>query len=138
MVTYQNLQTDLLQALDLHIDILKEVDDIEPKELPGFLFMMRSLGFMLDRAALVLASKDDEEMYFMMFQYYSLLKELKFNLAMNFPYAKLQGEPLMDTVERFPGHYENEMKKWWEEKNGLVVEETKQTIELADEHHDSQ
>lgn len=31
MVTYQNLQTDLLQALDLHIDILKEVDDIESK-----------------------------------------------------------------------------------------------------------
>ena len=56
MVTYHNLQTDLLQALDLHIDILKEVDDIEREELPGFLFMMRSLGFMLDRAALVLAS----------------------------------------------------------------------------------
>ena len=35
MVTYHNLQTDLLQALDLHIDILKEVDDIEREELPG-------------------------------------------------------------------------------------------------------
>lgn len=133
MVTYHNLQTDLLQALDLHIDILKEVDDIEREELPGFLFMMRSLGFMLDRAALVLACGDDEEMYYMMFQYYSLLKELKFNLAMNFPHAKLQGDPLMDTVNRFPDNYEKEMKTWWEEKTGLTVEETKQTIEL-DEH----
>lgn len=130
MVTYHNLQTDLLQALDLHIDILKEVDDIEREELPGFLFMMRSLGFMLDRAALVLASGDDEEMYYMMFQYYSLLKELKFNLAMNFPHAKIQGEPLIDTVNRFPNNYEKEMKTWWEEKTGLTVEETKQTIEL--------
>ena len=33
MVTYHNLQTDLLQALDLHIDILKEVDDIEREEV---------------------------------------------------------------------------------------------------------
>lgn len=130
MVSYHNLQTDLLQALDLHIDILKEVDDIEREELPGFLFMMRSLGFMLDRAALVLASGDDEEMYYMMFQYYSLLKELKFNLAMNFPHAKIQGEPLIDTVNRFPNNYEKEMKTWWEEKTGLIVEETKQTIEL--------
>lgn len=132
MVTYHNLQTDLLQALDLHIDILKEVDDIEREELPGFLFMMRSLGFMLDRAALVLASGDDEEMYYMMFQYYSLLKELKFNLAMNFPHAKIQGEPLIDTVNRFPDNYEKEMKTWWEEKTGLTVEETKQTIELEE------
>jgi hypothetical protein len=132
MVTYHNLQTDLLQALDLHIDILKEVDDIEREELPGFLFMMRSLGFMLDRAALVLASGDDEEMYYMMFQYYSLLKELKFNLAMNFPHAKIQGEPLIDTVNRFPDNYEKEMNTWWEEKTGLTVEETKQTIELEE------
>ena len=132
MVTYHNLQTDLLQALDLHIDILKEVDDIEREELPGFLFMMRSLGFMLDRAALVLASGDDEEMYYMMFQYYSLLKELKFNLAMNFPHAKIQGEPLIDTVNRFPDNYEKEMKAWGEEKTGLTVEETKQTIELEE------
>ena len=29
MVTYRNLQTDLLQALDQHVDILKEVEDIE-------------------------------------------------------------------------------------------------------------
>ena len=132
MVTYHNLQTDLLQALDLHIDILKEVDDIEREELPGFLFMMRSLGFMLDRAALVLASGDDEEMYYMMFQYYSLLKELKFNLAMNFPHAKIQGEPLIDTVNRFPDNYEKEMTAWWDEKTGLTVEETKQTIELEE------
>ncbi|MGO3728275.1 MAG: hypothetical protein ACTJFI_05160 [Enterococcus viikkiensis] len=129
MVTYQNLQTDLLQALDLHIDVLKEVEDIETEQLPAFLFMMRSLGFMLDRAPLVLASNDDKEMYYMMFQYYSLLTELKFNLAMNFPYARWQGEPLLEKVNAFPETYEAEMKVWWEDKTGLVVEETKQTIE---------
>ncbi|MBO0451714.1 MULTISPECIES: hypothetical protein [Enterococcus] len=132
MVTYQNLQTDLLQALDLHIDILKEVDDIKTEEIPAFLFMMRSLGFMLDRAALVLASADDEEMYYMMFQYYSLLKELKLNLAMNHPYAKLQEEPLIETVNNFPDTYEKEMKIWWEEKTGLTVESTKQTLDLEE------
>lgn len=132
MVTYQNLQTNLLQALDLHVDILKEVNDIKTEEIPAFLFMMRSLGFMLDRAALVLASGDDEEMYYMMFQYYSLLKELKLNLAMNYPYAKLQEEPLMNTVDKFPNTYENEMKLWWEEKTGLIVESTKQTLELEE------
>lgn len=132
MATYQNLQTDLLQALDLHVDILKEVNDIKAEEIPAFLFMMRSLGFMLDRAALVLASGDDEEMYYMMFQYYSLLKELKLNLAMNYPYATLQEEPLIDTVAQFPDTYEKEMKLWWEEKTGLVVESTKQTLELEE------
>ncbi|MFC4772750.1 hypothetical protein [Enterococcus hermanniensis] len=132
MVTYQNLQTDLLQALDQHVDILKEVEDIETAELPGFLFMMRSLGFMLDRAALVLASKDDDEMYYMMFEYYLLLNELKLNLAMNFSYATLQGAPLIDTVDRFPNTYEKEMKHWWEARTGLIVEETKQTIQLEE------
>ena len=132
MVTYSQLKKDLLQALDLHIDILKEVNDICPEQLPGFLFMMRSLGFMLDRAPRVLAEEDLEELYYVMFQYYSLLTELKYNLTLNFPYATLQGAPLLDLVRQFPTTFEKEMKQWWEEKTGLVVEETKQTIGIKE------
>ncbi|WP_316898930.1 hypothetical protein [Pseudodesulfovibrio indicus] len=40
----------------------------------------------------------------------------KLNLAMNYPYAKLQDEPLIDTVNRFPDTYEEEMKIWWKKK----------------------
>ena len=39
MVTYHNLQTDLLRKrLICTLIFLKEVDDIEREELPGFLF----------------------------------------------------------------------------------------------------
>lgn len=131
-MTYDELQNDLLKALDLHIDILKEVEDIESEHLPAVLFMMRSFGFMLDRAPTVLAMHDEEEMMYLMFQYYSLLTELKYNLAFNFPYAKMQGEPLLEVVKQFPCTYEKELKKWWEEKTGLTVEERKQTIKIDD------
>lgn len=131
-MTYEELQKDLLEALDLHIDILKEVEDIEPENLTAVLFMMRSFGFMLDRAPAVLALHNQEEMYYLMFQYYSLLTELKYNLALNFPYAKMQGEPIIEVVKQFPCTFEKEMKLWWEKKTGLTVEETKQTIEIKD------
>ncbi|MGX2945642.1 hypothetical protein [Enterococcus alishanensis] len=131
-MTYDELQKDLLTALDLHIDILKEVEDIESEHLPAVLFMMRSFGFMLDRAPTVLAVHDEEEMMYLMFQYYSLLTELKYNLAFNFPYAKMQGESLLEVAKQFPCTYEKELKKWWEEKTGLTVEERKQTIKIDD------
>lgn len=132
MTSYDQLKNELLKALDMHIDILKEVDEIAVEELPGFLFMMRSFGFMLDRAPKVLVVEDQEEMYYMMFQYYSLLTELKYNLTLTFPYATLQGEPLIEIVKHFPTTYEKEMKNWWEQKTGLVIEETKQTIEIKE------
>ncbi|GCF93902.1 hypothetical protein NRIC_17930 [Enterococcus florum] len=132
MVTYQHLKKELLHALDLHIDILKDVEEISSEQLPGFLFMMRSFGFMLDRAPHVLEAEDEEEMHYMMFQYYSLLTELKYNLTLNFPYTKIQGAPLLELVNRFPTTFEQEMKQWWEEKTGLVVERRKQTIEIKE------
>lgn len=51
-------------ALDTHIDILKDVSTIEGKHLEGVMFMMRSFGFMLDRAPKVLYEEDSEEMNF--------------------------------------------------------------------------
>ncbi|MGM0231765.1 hypothetical protein [Enterococcus sp. AZ094] len=128
---YLSLKKELLDALDLHIDLLKTAPTIESSHLDGVLFMMRSLGFMLDRAPKVLLLEDQNEMNFMMFQYYSPLSELKYNLVLNFPYASIQGVPLLTLIQRFPTTYEKEMKQWWEARTGLKVEETKQTIEIA-------
>ena len=129
--TVGELKQELLIVLDRHIDILKTVTSIEIDHLDGVLFMMHSLGFMLDRAPKVLASDDLTEMHFMMFQYYSLLSELKYNLVLNFPYASLEDVPLLTIIETFPTSYETAMKQWWENRTGLVVEETKQTIEIT-------
>ncbi|EOT38998.1 hypothetical protein ACWOE3_05255 [Enterococcus dispar] len=127
---YTALKTELLVALDTHIDILKDASYIQPDHLDGIMFMMRSFGFMLDRAPKVLACDDTEEMNYLMFQYYSLLTELKYNLTLNFPYAKINNKSLLEIVDAFPTTYEKEMKTWWEDTTGLKVEETKQTIEI--------
>ncbi|MCU7357021.1 MULTISPECIES: hypothetical protein [Enterococcus] len=127
---YTALKTELLVALDTHIDILKDASYIQPDHLDGIMFMMRSFGFMLDRAPKVLACDDTEEMNYLMFQYYSLLTELKYNLTLNFPYAKINNKNLLEIVDAFPTTYEKEMKTWWEDTTGLKVEETKQTIEI--------
>lgn len=127
---YTALKTELLVALDTHIDILKDASYIQPDHLDGIMFMMRSFGFMLDRAPKVLACDDTEEMNYLMFQYYSLLTELKYNLTLNFPYANINNKSLLEIVDAFPTTYEKEMKTWWEDTTGLKVEETKQTIEI--------
>ncbi|KAF1300891.1 MULTISPECIES: hypothetical protein [Enterococcus] len=130
MPSYTVLKEELLKALDTHIDILKDVSTIDSEHLDGITFMMRSFGFMLDRAPKVLQEEDPEEMNYLMFQYYSLLTELKYNLALNFSYAQLNHKSLLAIVNDFPTTYEKEMKQWWESLTGLEVEETKQTIEI--------
>ncbi|KAF1297905.1 hypothetical protein BAU15_08345 [Enterococcus sp. JM4C] len=130
MVGYTQLKEELLRVLDGHIDLLKDVETIDPKHLDGIVFMMHSFGFMLDRAPKVLATEDEEDMHYMMFQYYSLLSELKYNLAMNYSYATLAGKKLSEIVDTFPKTYEKELRQWWEQKTGLEVEETKQTISI--------
>lgn len=132
MNLYPELRKELFIALDRHIDILRDVDMIDKDSLDGVMFMMRSFGFIFDRAPRVLAEEDETEMNYMMFQYYSLLTELKYNLALNYPYAKLQGKGLLEIVNSFPATYEKEMKDWWEATTGLKVDETKQTIEIKD------
>lgn len=132
MPNYPVLKDELLQALDIHIDILKDASTIETDHLDGIMFMMRSFGFMLDRAPKVLREENLEEMHYLMFQYYSLLSELKYNLTLNFPYAKINQKSLLEIVDAFPTTYEKEMKQWWEDLTGLRVEETKQTIEIKE------
>lgn len=128
MVNPDLLKQDLADALNAHIKLLCEVEQIEVDHMDAFTFMMRSFGFMLDRSPKVLLGQDNEALNYMMFQYYSLLTELKYNLILNYPYARLQGKTMKEVVEVFPTTYEREMKQWWEEKTGLAIEETKQTI----------
>lgn len=130
--TYNTLKKELVTALDIHIDILKDTSLIAPEYLDGIMFMMRSFGFMLDRAPKVLLEDDPEEMNFLMFQYYSLLTELKNNLRLNYPYAKIQNRSLLEIVQIFPTTYEKEMKLWWEQLTGLHVDDTKQTMDMND------
>ena len=130
MVAEDLLKKDLANALNTHIKLLREVEQIEVEHMDAFTFMMRSFGFMLDRAPNVLLEEDDEALYYMMFQYYSLLNELKYNLILNFPYARLQGRTLVEVMDVFPTTYEKELKQWWENRTGLNVEETKQTIAI--------
>ncbi|MGX7198750.1 hypothetical protein [Enterococcus nangangensis] len=127
------LRRDLATALTLHIHLLQEVEEISEENMEAFTFMMRSFGFMLDRAPAVLyEEKDEDDLNYMMFQYYSLLTELKYNILMSFPYATLNGRRLLELAEDFPTTYEKELKNWWEEKTGLHIEETKQTILIED------
>ena len=132
MVEAMLLKKDLANALNTHIKLLREVEEIEIEHMDAFTFMMRSFGFMLDRAPNVMLETDDEVLYYTMFQYYSLLNELKYNLILNFPYARLQGCTLVEVVDAFPTTYEKELKHWWENKTGLEVEETKQTIAIKE------
>ncbi|AOF49688.1 hypothetical protein [Tetragenococcus halophilus] len=129
--TYAQLKKEMTLALDTHIDILKDVSTIEGKHLEGVMFMMRSFGFMLDRAPKVLYEEDSEEMNFLMFQYYSLLSELKHNLALYYPQAKIQNRTLIEIADTFPTTYEKDMKQWWENLTGLqVADSSKQTIHI--------
>ena len=128
--SYNELKKELVTALDIHIDLLKDTSLIEPKHLDGIMFMMRSFGFMLDRAPKVLLEEDPEEMNFLMFQYYSLLSELKHNLLLNYPNTTLQNRSLIDIVQIFPTTYEKDMKLWWEQLTGLHVDDSKQTMSL--------
>ncbi|GMA07421.1 hypothetical protein GCM10025886_05720 [Tetragenococcus halophilus subsp. flandriensis] len=129
--TYVQLKKEMTLALDTHIDILKDVSTIETKHLDGVMLMMRSFGFMLDRAPKVLYEEDSEEMNFLMFQYYSLLSELKHNLALYYPHAKIQNRTLLEIVDNFPTTYEMDMKQWWENLTGLqVADDSKQTIHI--------
>ena len=128
MTNYLNLKKELIDALDTHIDILKDTATIDSESLDGVMFMMRSLGFNFDRAPKVLWEEDPDEMNFLMFQYYSLLRELKYNLALNYSYAKIHNQTLLEISQNFPTTYEQEMKDWWEGLTGLQVDYTKQTM----------
>lgn len=132
MPTYLALKEELTDALDIHIDILKDTATIDHESLDGVIFMMRSFGFIFDRAPRVLFDEDPEEMNFLMFQYYSLLSELKYNLLLNYSYSKIHQRTLIQIVQDFPTTYEKEMKEWWEGLTGLHVDDTKQTILIND------
>lgn len=123
-----DLKMDLAKALVAHVDILKNVDSIEPDQIDGLAFVMRSLGFMLEKTPCLLLRDQDEDVYYAMFQYYSLLEELKHNVKMSYPHARIHTKLLNEILDEFPTTYAHDMIDWWERKTGLVIEHTKQTI----------
>lgn len=124
------LKKELADALNQHIGLLSDVEYIDHDHQEAFIFMMRRFGFMLNGAPNVLLSDDDEELYFAMFQYYSLLTELKCAVQMHHSYAEINGRKLTELLDKFPHGYEKEMQIWWETKTGLAVGSAKQTLDL--------
>lgn len=124
------LKLELAKALAAHINILKNVESIDISQSDALTFVMRSLGFMLDKTPCLLLDNQEEEVRFAMFQYYSLLAELKQNVAMSYSYTKINQRPLADILADFPTKFEHDMRKWWEDKTGLKVQSTKQTLDI--------
>lgn len=121
------IKQELAEALHAHILLLKDIEMIDQKATNALPFIMKSLGFMLERIPEALISEDEEDLYFAAFQYYNLLAELKSNLALSFPY--LTSIDLSD----FPSSQVEAVNVWWEAKTGLKVHEpTKQTMVIND------
>lgn len=124
------LKKELAQALSEYTQLLRNVEHIETDNMPAFTFMMRSFGFIFQRVPGILIDDEIEETYFGIFQYYNLLGELKQNLQMSYPYAKLGNKDLSTILAPFPLNFEQEINQWWEEKTGLKVKITKQTLDI--------
>lgn len=122
------LKQELSTALSQYTQLLRNVNHIADTDMPAFSFTMRSFGFIFERLPGILIDDNLEETYFGSFQYYNLLAELKQNLLMNFPYAKLDQQNFSELLKAFPTTYQKEVNEWWENKTGLQVEFTKQTI----------
>lgn len=128
--TLEDLKLELAKALAAHVGLLKNVDSFDVEHIDALTFVMRSLGFMLDKTPCLLLDNQEEEVHFAMFQYYSLLAELKRNVAMSYPYTKINHVPLTEVLETFPNQYQQAMNNWWEAKTGLEVHGTKQTLSI--------
>lgn len=127
-VTTYELKLELADALNQHITLLKDVEAIDELHMDAFTFMMRSLGFMLEKAPDVLITDNEEDLYFAMFQYYNLLAELQHNIQLSFSDSELHGKKLTELIEDFPTTYQTEMTSWWEKRTGLALIDTKQTM----------
>lgn len=127
-VTTYELKLELADALNQHITLLKDVEAIDELHMDAFTFMMRSLGFMLEKAPDVLITDNEEDLYFAMFQYYNLLAELQHNIQLSFSDSELHGKKLTELIEDFPTTYQTEMTSWWENRTGLALLDTKQTM----------
>ncbi|MGO3731788.1 MAG: hypothetical protein ACTJHC_01290 [Vagococcus sp.] len=121
------IRQELAKALHAHIVLLKDIDHVDTDSQEAVYFVIRSLGFMLERIPEALVSDDEEDLYFAAFQYYNLLAELKSNLLLSYPQVTMTG---LD-MSQFPDTYVNELNTWWENKTGLKADEpTKQTMSL--------
>lgn len=117
------IKQELAKALHVHILLLEDIETINLDSTDALRFIVKSLGFMLERIPESLISDDEEDLYFAAFQYYNLLTELKNNLALSFPHVTSVN------LSKFPHEHVELLNQWWEEKTGLKVDTpTKQTM----------
>ncbi|MBO0476600.1 hypothetical protein DOK76_05925 [Vagococcus sp. DIV0080] len=122
------IKKELAEALHVHILLLKRIETVESDSSDALRFVIRSLGFMLERIPEALVSDDEEDLYFAAFQYYNLLAELKNNMAISFPHVT------SIDLSAFPDSHVDLLNEWWEEKTGLKVDTpTKQTMTVHKE-----
>jgi len=131
MATSSEIKKELAQALREHIVFLKVVERADDACQDGLLFVIKSFSFMLERVPDALISDNEEDLYFAAFQYYNLLAELKQNLKMSYSDCDFKGENLLELLKAFPSSYEEDLNLWWEQKTGLKVNRTKQTIDMG-------
>lgn len=117
------IKEELAKALHVHIMLLKEIETFDTDSSMALRFVIRSLGFMLERIPEALISDNEEDLYFAAFQYYNLLAELKNNMALSYPNVTVFD------LSKFPNTHVDLLNEWWEDKTGLRVDTpTKQTM----------
>ena len=126
----KDLQKEALSALELHFSFMRRMDEFDCDHREVILFSVKNFGYILRHLPQVLISDDDIFIRKTMFEYYSLVHELKMNIQLNYPYGKLFNEPILTLLNRYPMTYCKEMKTWFEEEYHVHVGESKQTLEF--------
>jgi hypothetical protein len=128
MAELKELRNEAIEVLDLHSHFLRKMDQVDFKHPEAASFILKSFGNIIQNMPEVLVREDIEDAKGALFEYYSLLTELKYNIKMNFPDTVLFGRPVLESIERYPTTFHNELKCWFEEKNNVTVTEGKQTL----------
>jgi len=124
----KDLQKEAQEALELHFSFMQRMDEFDSDHQEVILFSIKNFGSILRKLPQVLISDDEYFIRSRMFEYYSLVHELKMNIQLNYPYGKLFNEPILTLLDKYPMTYHDESRKWFEEVNHVVVCETKQTL----------
>jgi hypothetical protein len=128
MPSLKELRNEAIEVLDLHSHFLRKMDQVDFHHPEAAGFILRSFGYIIQNMPEVLVREDIDDAKAALFEYYSLLTELKYNVKMNYPDTILFGQPVLSLINRYPTTFHEELKLWFEEKNGVTVTEGKQTL----------
>jgi len=129
-MTIDDLRKEALTALELHFHFMRRMDEFDSDHQDVILFSIKNFGSILRKLPQVLLSDDEKFIRNTLFEYYSLVHELKMNIQMNYPYGKLFNKPVLAQLNRYPMTYHEELKSWFEEENHVHVCESKQTLDF--------